>query len=119
MAVQLGIDAKQQQVLRVESNVDAAQVMQRAKKESRADDQDKRDGYLRDQERLAERAAGSDNGSAVFLQGRAEVDAGAAKRRGDTEKDSGSAGHDQNEGQNPLACHRIRRACRGSLVMKF
>ena len=62
------MSTEEQQVLRVEPDVDVAQVLQRAQEETGADEQHQRDRDLHDEQRLAERASRPDDAAPGFLE---------------------------------------------------
>ena len=90
VAIQLRVDAEEQQVLRIEADVHVPQVVQRPQEQPGADEQHQRDRHLHDEQRLARagcairRRCGSFSFSAELT-----LIPVAAKRRRDAEHDAG------------------------------
>ena len=97
VAIQLRVDAEEQQVLRVEADVHVAEVGERPQEQAGADQQDERDRDLHGEEDLARPAARADDAAARFLERRVHVHAGAAQRRQDAEDQPGQAADGEHE----------------------
>ena len=67
IAVQRGVDAEEQKILRIEADVHVPEMLQRLQEQSGTDQQHQRDRDLDDEECLAGRLE-SDNAAACFLQ---------------------------------------------------
>ena len=89
IAVQRWIDTEEQQVLRIEADIDMAQVLERPKEEARPDQQHERNRDLHDQQRLAEEAPRADDAAARLLERGIDVHAGAAEGRRNPEQQTG------------------------------
>jgi hypothetical protein len=73
--VQLGIHAKQHDVLRIEPDIDLPQIVERAQEQSGADEQYRGNGDLNNKKRLAKDRSPADHGPAVLFQSRTDASA--------------------------------------------
>ena len=110
VTVQGRADAKEQDVQRIEADVDSAKVLHRPEEQSRADQEHERDRHLRHDQRLAEAGSRAGDGPGVVLESGIDVRSSRAERRRDAEHDAGRRADDDGKCEPaPIEWRRLFR----------
>ena len=100
------MDLGGQDVLRIESQVDAQQQIRTLDEKPRAREQDQRKRHLTDHESGREAPPAGLHRRGRLVQGFAEIDRGSMQRRGDSEEDAREQRHGKRERQDrPVHAH--------------
>ncbi len=114
--VQLRLYPKQQQIVRVESDVDVPEILQRPEKQPRAHEEHERDGHLGDEQRPAQDALRGCNAARVLFERGAHVAARRAEGGRDAEDNAGHEGDAEHEHEHaPVQQRRLPLGTRQQL----